>query len=142
MSRVCAFAGFVLLLVLTACGRNPPSARGATPEEAAKRVIPKLGNPDKLHGTHVTPYSTAVFYTTEFAAYPESANFGFVLAEQRGNGWVTRDITNTSLIVRQFVLEHVFVTDTVYDLGGRVGSTWGRALKPEVAAVEVMFNDG
>ncbi len=58
----------ILLLLLTACvGHSPPSAQGATPEEAAQRVVPKLSNPDpdtlELHGTHVTPYGTAVFYT-------------------------------------------------------------------------------
>lgn len=136
----------IVLLLLTACGHNPPSARGATPEEAAMNVIPKLSNPAPtkidLHGTHVTPYGTAVFYTTEFAAYPESAGFGFVLAEKQGSGWITRDIQQTNPVVYRQTHKYVFVTGTVHDLNGRVGSTWGRVLKPEVAAVEVMFNDG
>jgi len=96
----------------------------------------------RLHGTHVTPYGTVIFYTKEFAGEPESSSFGFVLAEQRGRSWVTRDVQETYTSGRQFVPKFVFVTGTVHDLNGRVGSTWGRALKPGVAAVEVMFNDG
>jgi len=136
----------VVSTLLTACvGHNPPTARGATPEEAASNVIPKFrGSPTSsaLHGTHVTPYGTAIFYTKEFAGEPESAAFGFVLAEQQGRGWITRDVQETNPVVYQQTHKYVYVTGTVHDLDGRVGSTWGRALKPEVAAVEVMFNDG
>lgn len=139
----------ILLFLLTACvgGHPVPAARAATPEDVALRAVPQLSNPapDKiaLHGTHVTPYGTAVFFTTDHTAHPESSTFGFVLAVQQGGNWVTRDVIWDILGARLDVPKYVFVTGTVHDFGGRrVGSTWGRALKPDVAAVEVMFNDG
>ena len=144
MTKSLALPCILLLISLAACGHSPPTAQGATPEEAALRAIPKLGVPSdsiQLRGSRITPYGTAILYTVG----PDQASeqfMGFVLTEQRGTVWVARDIMQQDLDGAVRNGRYVDVTSRVHDLNGRVGSTFGRVLDPQVTAVEVMFNDG
>jgi hypothetical protein len=135
-----------LLLLLTACGHRPPTASGATPEEAAVHVVQKIGYESadiQLHGSRVTPYGTAVLYTAGHARAAEDSAMGFVLTQQRGSSWVTRDVMHHLLHGWIRNTHYVDVTGRVHDLAGqRVGSTFGLVLDPQVTAVQVTFDNG
>jgi type IV pilus biogenesis protein CpaD/CtpE len=123
MKRLVTTLIMLLLQLLTACGHRPPTAAGATPEEAAMRTV--------------------VLFTTGQDRVSENSRIGFVLTEQQGERWVTRDVMSTMLQGWVRNTHSVDVSSWVMDLNGRrAGATYGEVLHPDVAAVEVTFDNG
>jgi hypothetical protein len=116
-----------------------------TPEEAALRVVQKLGfDAAEIHlrGSRVTPYGTVVVFTTGQDRVSENSAMGFVLTQQQGSGWVTRDVQRIDLAGWVRNSRYADVSSWVMDLNGPVGATYGEVLKLGVAAVEVTFDNG
>jgi hypothetical protein len=136
--------------MLVFCGHNPPSASGATPEEAARRVIPKLSRHApttvELHGSQVTPHGTVVLFTIkhDYADMPQALPYmGYVLTRQRGDQWRTLDVAQTTIGSRIPTYSYVDFSSQRFDLNNApMDMFYGLALKPEVAAVEVTYNTG
>jgi hypothetical protein len=136
----------IVPLLLTACG--PPSARGATPEEAAQRILRQTASEASaihLQGTDTTPYGTVVIYTAQYVAtdeQPAYSYFGSVLAELRGESWVTIDGRMDLIGSQQYPPASIRLSGHFLDRDGRILIVDGVILKPEVATVEVTFNNG
>ncbi len=127
------------------------TTRGAaTPEAAALAHVGQMGPPGsgfsrgrdvELHGTYDVAEGMLVLYSIQRAdsAQWPPLNLGYVLVEQREDGWYPVEVQFSNEAQPPLVM---YQSQPVRDVGETDWIMYGRALSPEVAAVEVRFDTG
>jgi hypothetical protein len=140
--------GLVLAATLVACG-----APGGidTPEAAAVAHVRQMGPPGsgfsrgrdvEVHGTYEVAEGTLVLYSIQQPDRMQwpPLNLGYVLVQRREDGWYPVEVQfNNAAQQPQLV---TYQSQPVRDVGEMDWVVFGRALSPEVAAVEVRFDTG
>lgn len=124
-----------------------PPASGATPEEAALRLIPNLSRPApaeiRVLATYPVRGGAVVFYIKRqqgSGGPPAPLDMGYVLAEQRGTTWHAIESSSGVSLLSQPGELLVYNSGTLR--GGQAWLVYGRVVGPNVAAVEATFDQG
>ncbi len=146
VSRVIALVLMATLMV--ACGAT---GGVGTPEAAAVEHVRQMGPPGsgfsrgrdvEVHGTYDVAEGTLVLYSIQRPDNEQwpPLNLGYVLVERREDGWYPVEVQfNNESQPPQLV---TYQSQPVRDVSETDWIVYGRALSPEVAAVEVRFDTG
>ncbi len=137
----------VMATLVVACGATGGIG---TPEEAAVAHVRQMGPPGsgfsrgrdvEVHGTYDVAEGTLVLYSIRQPGNTQwpPLNLGYVLVEQREDGWYPVDVQFSNEAQPPSV---TYQSEPVRDVGEMDWIVYGRALSPDVAAVEVHFDTG